>query len=221
MPDLEVLRKVPLFAELDSVHLESILRVTEQRSAPKHTVLFSQGDRGDSLYLILTGRVKAVLYAEDGRELILAVLGPGEIVGEMALFDLEEQRSATVVAAEDSEFLVLSGHQFKNVLNQNPAIAFSVIRTLSQRLKETSSRIANLIFLDTYSRVGRYLLDLAKRQGKRLADGSVLVTRPPQQEIAHYIGSSRETVSRALNDLEKQGLIRLAGRKILLFRLKK
>jgi CRP/FNR family cyclic AMP-dependent transcriptional regulator len=219
--DLEILRKVPLFADLDATHLQSILKVTEVKSAPKNSVLFSQGDRGDSLYLILSGRVKALLYAEDGRELILAVLGPGEIVGEMALFDLEEQRSATVVAAEDSEFLHLSGQQFKNVLNENPAIAFSVIRTLSQRLKDTSSRIANLIFLDTYSRVGRYLLDLAKRQGKRLADGSVLVTRPPQHEIAHYIGSSRETVSRALNDLEKQGLIRLAGRKILLYRLKK
>lgn len=221
MVDLEILRKVPLFADLDSAHLESILRVTETRSIPRGQVLFSEGDRGDSLYLVLAGRVKAALIAEDGRELILAILGPGEIVGEMALFDLEEQRSATVVTLEDCQFLTLSGAQFKSVLNQNPAIAITLLRTLSARLKETSSRIANLIFLDTYSRVGRYLLDLAKRQGKRLADGSVLVTRPPQQEIAHYIGSSRETVSRALKDLEKQGLIRLAGRKILLFRLKK
>ncbi|OYW04381.1 MAG: hypothetical protein B7X11_02995, partial [Acidobacteria bacterium 37-65-4] len=106
-------------------------------------------------------------------------------------------------------------------LQENPSIALAVIRTLSRRLKETNNRIGSLIFLDTYSRVTRYLLELAKRQGRQLADGSMVVVRPTQQEVALYLGTSRETVSRALTDLEHQGLIRLLGRKIILYRLQR
>jgi CRP/FNR family transcriptional regulator, cyclic AMP receptor protein len=215
-----VLRSVPLFSGLSRSQLESILAVSQTREFPKDTLLFREGDRGDSLYLVISGRVKAVLLAEDGRELILAFLGPGELFGEMALFDPEERRTATVISAEQSSLLILSGKQFMGLLMENPAIALSLLHTLTRRLKDTGIRIANLIFLDTYSRVGGYLLKMAEQQGRRLADGSLVLTRPPQQEIAHFIGSSRETVSRALRELEHQGLIRMIGKKIILNRLK-
>lgn len=221
MINKDLLRKAGLFADLDAGQLESILRVAEIRRFAKNTVLLRQGERGDTLYLVLSGRVKAVLVAEDGREVTLAMLDPGEMVGEMAVFDSEETRSATVITVEASELLILSGDQFKQALQENPSIAIAVIRTLSRRLKETNNRVGSLIFLDTYSRVARYLLDLAKRQGRQLADGSVVVVRPTQQEIALYLGTSRETVSRALTDLEHQGLIRLLGRKIILYRLQR
>lgn len=220
MSQLEALRQVPLFSELNSRQLEAVLRVSHIKDFPKDSVLCSEGDRGDALFLVLSGRVRAVLSADDGREVILAYLGPGEIVGEMALFDPEERRTATVVTAEPCSLLILSGRPFMELLAQNPPMALSIIRTLTRRLKETSNRIANLIFLDTYSRVGTHLLKMAQQEGRRLADGSYLITRPPQHEIAHFIGSSRETVSRALKELEHEGLIKVVGKKVILYRLK-
>jgi CRP/FNR family transcriptional regulator len=217
---VEALRSVPLFSGLSSKQLESIRRVSQTREFGKEALLFREGEQGDSLYLVLSGRVKAILMAEDGREVILAFLGPGELVGEMALFDPEERRTATVVTAEPSSLLILSGRQFMEVILQNPSIALSILRTLTRRLKDTSSRIANLIFLDTYSRVGSYFLKIAEQEGRKLADGSFLVNRPPHHEIAHFIGSSRETVSRALKELEHQGLIKVVGKKVILYRLK-
>jgi len=221
MFDLELLRKVGFFSKLEARDLAAVRDAAQVKKLPKNTLLFCEGDRGDALYLVLQGKVKASLLAEDGREVILSVLGPGELVGEMALFDLEERRSATVETLEDSELLVLSGVQFLKVLEGRPAIALSVIRTLSHRLRDTSSRIRSLVFLDTYSRVGRYLLDLAQQQGRELADGSLLVLRPTHQDIANFIGTTRETVSRALGELQSQGLIRLVGRRVILYRVKR
>lgn len=221
MFNLDVLRKVGFFSKLEARDLAAVRDAAQVKKVPKSTLLFCEGDRGDALYLVLEGKVKASLLAEDGREVILSVLGPGELVGEMALFDLEERRSATVETLEDSELLVLSGAQFLKVIESRPAIALSVIRTLSHRLRDTSSRIRSLVFLDTYSRVGRYLLDLAHQQGRELADGSLLVMRPTHQEIANFIGTTRETVSRALGELQNQGLIRLVGRRVILYRVKR
>lgn len=221
MFDLELLRKVGFFAKLEAKDLAAVRDAAQIKKVPKSTILFCEGDRGDALYLVLQGKVKASLLAEDGREVILSLLGPGELVGEMALFDMEERRSATVETMEDSELLVLSGAQFLKVLEGRPAIALSVIRTLARRLRDTSSRIRSLVFLDTYSRVGRFLLDLAQEQGRELADGSLLVSRPTHQEMANFIGATRETVSRALTELQQQGLIRLVGRRVILYRVKR
>ena len=219
MVDIKLLEGVPLFSGLSPGELKSIVEVSQVRSLEKDSVVFRQGDRGDFLCLVLSGRLKAILLGEDGREVILSHFGPGEIVGEMAVLDSEEERSATVVAAEETTLLTLSGREFMSVLRANPAMSLAVLQTVVGRLRETTRRMGSLIFLDTASRVGNYLAAIAKKQGKRLADGSVLVTRPTQQEIAHYIGASRETVSRALSDLEHHGLIRMIGKKVILYRV--
>ena len=219
MVDLELLRKVGFFSALEAKDLAAIRDAAQVRAFPKGKLLFCEGDRGDALYLVLRGKVKASLLAEDGREVILSLLGAGEIVGEMALFDVEERRSATVETLEDSELLVLSGQDFLGVMVSRPAIAMNVIRALSQRLRDTSCRIRNLIFLDAYSRVGRYLVDLARKQGRELADGSLLVMRPAHQEIANYIGTTRETVSRSMRELQEQGLLKIVGRRVILYRV--
>ena len=221
MEDLELLKKVPLFTNLGPRELMAIKDTASVIKLPKQNILFCEGDRGDALYLILKGKVKAFLLAEDGREVILSILDSGEIVGEMAIFDLEERRSATVETLEECEFLTISGDKFVKVLENHPQIGISVIKTLSRRLRDTSSRIRNLIFLDTYSRVGRFLLERAKTEGRELADGSVLVSRPTHEEIAGFIGTTRETVSRSLKELENQGLIRNIGRKVILYKIHK
>ncbi len=220
MDDLELLKKVPLFSNLGVRELMAVRDTSSIINLPKQNILFCEGDRGDSLFLILKGKVKAFLIAEDGREIVLSILGPGEIVGEMAIFDLEEKRSATVETLEDSQFLTISGEKFINVIKDYSSVGISIIKTLSSRLKTTSLRIRNLIFLDTYSRVGRFLLERSKSEGRVLADGSILLTRPTHEEIADYIGSSRETVSRALKELEHQGLIKNVGRKVILYKIK-
>jgi CRP/FNR family cyclic AMP-dependent transcriptional regulator len=221
MLDPSLLLKVPLFANLERDDLKSILDLAKIRKVDRGALIFQQGEKGDSLFLVLEGRVKAVLLGQDGREVILAYLEPGELVGEMALFDPEEERSATVFAATDCTLLSLSGRHFMSFLSKKPSVAITLLRSLTRRLKETSARIGNLIFLDTYSRVGGYLVAIAKKQGRPLADGSILVTRPSQQEIAQFIGASRETVSRALKELEHQGLIKMVGKKVILYRLQR
>lgn len=221
MQDLELLKKVPLFHNLGYRELMTIKDAANIMKLPKQNILFCEGDKGDALFLILSGKVKAYLLAEDGREVVLSILSPGEIVGEMAIFDMEEKRSATVETLEDSEFLTIKGSKFIKVLETNPRISLSVIQTLSGRLRDTSARIRSLIFLDTYSRVGRYLLDRAKTEGRELADGSILVGRPTHEDIAGFIGTSRETVSRALKELENQGLLKNVGRKVILYKIRK
>lgn len=220
MDYLEILKKVPLFKDLDSRELMALRDSGLILKLPKDKILFYEGDKGDSLYLILKGKVKAFLLSEEGREITLSILGEGELVGEMALFDVEEKRTATVMTLEDSEFFILSGDKFIQVVESYPKVAINVIKTLSRRLKITSLRIRNLIFLDTYSKVGRFLLDRAKSEGRLLADGSILVTRPKHEEIASFIGTSRETVSRALKELEHQGLIKNVGKKVILYKIK-
>ncbi len=221
MQDIELLKRVPLFQNLSPRELMAVKDSANVIKLPKQNILFCEGDKGDALFLILKGKVKAFLLAEDGREVILSFMGQGEIVGEMAIFDLEERRSATVETLEDCEFLTITGDKFIKVLEGNPQISLNVLKTLSSRLRDTSSRIRNLIFLDTYSRVGRYLLDRAKTEGRELADGSVLVTRPTHEDIANFIGTSRETVSRSLKELEGQGLLRNVGRKVILYKIRK
>lgn len=219
MVDIKLLQAVPLFSGLSEGELKSIVAVSQVKSLAKDAVVFRQGDRGDYLCLVLKGRLRALLLGEDGREVILSHFDPGDIVGEMAVLDSEEERSATVVAAEATEILTLSGREFMSVLRTNSAMSLAVLQTVIRRLRETTTRMGSLIFLDTASRVGNYLTAIAKKQGRRLADGSILVTRPTQQEIAHYIGASRETVSRALGDLEQHGLIRMIGKKVILYRV--
>lgn len=215
----DLLKKVEFFSSLDSIQLGAILKVAETRLFPKNTTLFHRGEPGDSLYVILSGRVKAILIGEDGREVTLAFLSAGEIVGEMALFDSGERRSATVLTVEPSELMMLTREQFMRAIAANPTIALSVMKTLARRLRETSKRVGDLIFLDTFSRLARYLVELAEKEGHPLADGSTLITRPTQEEIAHFIGASRETVNRVLKELENQGFIRLVRRKIIIYRV--
>ncbi|MEJ2369022.1 MAG: Crp/Fnr family transcriptional regulator [Acidobacteriota bacterium] len=218
MNELELLRRVPLFSDMEQEDLAIIRAAASLRRLPRNSVLFCEGDPGETLFLVLSGKVKATLTAEDGREVTLSHLGPGDIVGEMALFDMSERRSATVSAVSDCELLAVSGETFLRVVEENASIAKAVIRTLTTRLRETSSRIAGLVFLEAYRRLWQYLLDLSEKEGRVLADKSVLIERPTHQDIANYIGSSRETVSRMLKDLEHQKLIRVVGRKIILFR---
>ena len=144
---IEVLRKVPLFSGLSEADLSAFAELTRERSYPKGSVIVFEDDPGDALFLVAAGQVKVVLIAEDGREVILSVLGEGSFFGEMAVID-EEPRSAHVIAMEDSSLLVLRREDFHARLRHSPEVAISLLKEISRRLRRADEKIGSLVLLD-------------------------------------------------------------------------
>ena len=206
-----ILRTVPLFAGFSDVQLTMLTQVVTRRSVPRGSMLMAEGDATDSLYTIISGRLKVMMGDADGKEVILALLGPGEIVGEMGLID-DSPRSATVIAIEPSELLTISKREFRKCLAENFDMAMGVMRGLVRRLREADRKIGSLALLDVYGRVARLLIDMAEN-----VNGQKIVTkRLPKQDIAKMIGASREMVSRVMKDLQVGGYIEMRGSNIVL-----
>jgi CRP/FNR family cyclic AMP-dependent transcriptional regulator len=214
MDEKEVLRTVPIFSELSDEDISSLAHLALRKRYPKDTVVFFENEEGDFFFTILEGRIKVTILGDDGREVILSVLGPGDFFGEMALLD-NEPRSATAIAVEESELLSLHRNDFQTVLNDNRSITSALIRVLSARLRRANHQISTLALLDVYGRVARVIVDMAREEGKRLRDGRIAFRRATHQEIANRIGTTRETVTRMLKDLERQGLIHVEGKEIV------
>lgn len=215
MDERELLRTVPLFSELSDDAITSLSRLAARRRYPRDTVVFFENEEGDCLFMILEGRIKVTILGDDGREIILTMLGPGDLFGEMALLD-NEPRSATAIAVEESELLLLQRSDFQAVVGENPGISIALIKVLTARLRRANHQIQTLALLDVYGRVARVILDMAREEGRRLKDGRIAFRRATHQEIANRIGTTRETVTRMLKDLERQGLVRVEGREIIL-----
>jgi CRP/FNR family transcriptional regulator/CRP/FNR family cyclic AMP-dependent transcriptional regulator len=215
MEEKELLKTVPIFSELSEADTDALARLTTRRRYPKDTVVFFENEEGDAMFMILDGRIKVTILGDDGREIILSVLAPGDFFGEITLLD-NEPRSATAIAAEETELLLLHRAEFQGVLAENSSIGTALIRVLNQRLRRANHQISTLALLDVYGRVARVLLDMAKEEGRRLKDGRIAFRRATHQEIANRIGTTRETVTRMLKDLERQGLIHIDGREIVL-----
>ena len=161
---VDVLRKVPLFASLPSGELQVFSELVREKSYPKGSVILFENDPGDSLFLVAGGQVKVVLIGEEGREVILSVLGPGSFFGEMALID-DEPRSAHVIAMEDSNLLVLRREDFQTRLRASPEVAIALLRELSHRLRRADEKIGSLVLLDVNGRVADLLLRMADEEG--------------------------------------------------------
>ncbi|MFN2644320.1 MAG: Crp/Fnr family transcriptional regulator [Burkholderiales bacterium] len=182
-----------------------------RRSASRNTTIMSSGDATDSLYIVISGRLKVMMSDSEGKEVILAILGPGEFFGEMGLID-DEPRSASVVSIEPCELLSIAKRDFKRVVSENSEMAMAVMRGLVRRLREADRKIGSLALLDVYGRVARLLLDMAEN-----VNGEKIVTkRLPKQDIAKMIGASREMVSRVMKDLQTGGYIEMRGSNIVL-----
>jgi CRP-like cAMP-binding protein len=214
MDERELLRTVPIFNELTDEDIGHLARLTSRRRYPKDTVIFFENDEGDSFFMIVEGRIKVTILGDDGREIILSVLSVGDFFGEMALLD-NEPRSATAIAVEESELLLVQRSDFQAVLTDNRSITGALIRVLTARLRRANHQISTLALLDVYGRVARVILDMAREEGKRLKDGRIAFRRATHQEIANRIGTTRETVTRMLKDLERQGLIQVEGKEIV------
>lgn len=206
-----VLKAVPLFAGFPEDQLRMLTTMVTRRSAARTTTIMAGGDATDSLYIVLSGRLKVMMSDSDGKEVILSILGPGEFFGEMGLID-DEPRSASVVTIEPCELLAIAKRDFKKCLLENNDMAMAVMRGLVRRLREADRKIGSLALLDVYGRVARLLLDMAEN-----VNGEKVVTkRLPKQDIAKMIGASREMVSRVMKDLQTGGYIEMRGSNIVL-----
>ena len=214
METAQLLQKVSIFAGLPVDVLADLAARMRPRSAEAGAVIVSQEEIGDALYVIASGRFKVVLYGETGREIILSVLVSGDFFGEMSLLD-KQPRSANVVAIEDGEVVALDRDAFQNHLAGHPSTALAILAEMSRRLRHADEVIGNLALLDVYARVARAIRDLALKQGEPVDGGVLIRERPTQQEMAGLIGTSRETVSRALNDFTRRGLLEMNGKQIL------
>lgn len=199
---LVVLRNVPLFSGLDEVELERLSHVAARRRAARGEQVVRAGESADALLVLLTGRAKVTNFDEEGREIILAWLGPGEFFGEMGLID-GSPRSASVVAVENCELLAIGKNEFQRCMQDNFQVALKLMQILVRRLREADRNIESLALLDVYGRVARLLLDLSVEQGgKRMVKQKI-----SKQDMARMIGASREMVSKVMRDLEVGGYI--------------
>lgn len=208
MNTADFLQTVPLFRSLGAAEVANFAQMAREKSYPRGSVILFEDDPGDSLFVVREGRVKVVLVAEDGREVILGILGVGEHFGELSLID-DQPRSAHVVAMEDATLLVLRREDFRRRVEQNPAVAWALLIELSRRLRRADEKIGSLVLLDVPGRIARVILDAAAEVGGDFID------RPlTHQTIAHVIGASRETVSRAMREFVEAGWINTERRRI-------
>lgn len=183
-------------ADLKAVGMHGVAR-----SYPKNTIIVTEGDKTDSLYVILEGRVKAFVSDGEGHDMVLSTQGPGEYFGEMVLD--EGPRSASIMTLEPSRFLVVQKSEFREFVTKSPAFALSLIEKLIGRARALTASVKSLALMDVYGRVAHLLLELAEDGD----DGLVIPQRLTQQEIASRIGASREMVSRILKDLSTGGYL--------------
>jgi CRP/FNR family transcriptional regulator/CRP/FNR family cyclic AMP-dependent transcriptional regulator len=203
---MDNLKNVHLFATLNEKDIEVISRIIYINNYAKGEVVFQEGEKGDSLYIVLKGQVKVCLYDEDGREYILAAIGKDGFFGELALID-ELPRSANVITLENSELLIIRRHEFTRLLMENPTITISILKVLSRRLREADERIRWLAFLSVEGRVLKYLMGVGEKTGIKVKDYVIIEKGPTQIEIASSCGCSRETVSRMIKSLVKKGIL--------------
>lgn len=211
----QYLQSVGIFSGMSPDELTALSSRMQSREYPVGAVIVGQEDAGEALYVLTEGRVKVVLYGDGGREAILSILRSGEFFGEMSLLD-NEPRSANVIALEPTRALVLEREAFVRYVTTSPSGALAILAELSRRLRSADRIIGSLALLDVYGRVARTIQELARKDGRRTDEGILIEERPTQQEIASMVGTSRETVSRALNDFARRGLIEMNGKRLLL-----
>ncbi|MBW2365193.1 MAG: Crp/Fnr family transcriptional regulator [Deltaproteobacteria bacterium] len=204
-----LLKQIPLFSYLNNGELNSLAKVVHKKTFPKNTIIFSEGDEADSLYIILRGKVRALLNNIHGKELVLTIQEPGEYFGELALID-DDPRSATIMTKEETQLLILPGNAFKNLLRDNPDLIFNILKGLTARLRKATDKIEDLAFMNVYGRISRVLIQRAKHVGQKL----VIEERLTHQEIANMIGATREIVSRILKKLSDAGYISIKDKHI-------
>lgn len=203
---LELLGRVPVFEALSPADLEQVARVAVLRRLPAGQVIFREGDASDTCYVVVSGRARAVRENGDGRSIALAHFGPGDIFGELAMFD-DERRSATLETLDDLDALAIAGSDMRRLLRAHPDLAVKLVSALGRRLRETNERLSRQSFQTVQSRVAGVLGQLVARAQAEGAGPTDVLVVTTQAEMAQLAGSSRESASRFLAVLERAGVV--------------
>ncbi|MBL7135624.1 MAG: Crp/Fnr family transcriptional regulator [Candidatus Marinimicrobia bacterium] len=210
-----MIKNIPMFADLRDDILEKIYNLMQRRVYKRNNMILMEEDFGDTLFILNRGSVKITRLSDDGREVILSILGEGDFFGEMSIFD-GESRSANVVALEDSEVYILKRGDFIDLLEKHPKIAIALLQELATRLRKSDQQIEGLSLSDAENRIGMTISRLAEELGVIKMGQVVIHNLPYQQDIANMAGTSRETVSRMLTLLQRKGYIQKRGRKLII-----
>lgn len=206
----------PVLRDLENPTIQNFLAHCHRRRYPAKTNIIYAGDYPEVLYFIVKGSVAVLIEDEQGKEMVLAYLNPGDFFGEMGLFDEQQGRSAWVRARTECELAEISYPHFRQLAQKDPEILFHLASQMATRLRNTSRKVSDLAFLDVTGRIARTLLDLAK-QPDAMTHPDGMQIRITRQELGRIVGCSREMAGRVLKNLEEQGLISVNGKTIVVF----
>lgn len=209
-----IIRQAPLFSALDDEAARSLRNSMVALKLNKGQTLFKEGEEGDRLYVVVHGKIKLGRSSSDGRENLLSILGPGEMFGELSLFD-PEPRTSTATAVTDARLVSLAHDAVIGLLSSNPQTSLELLRRLAQRLRKSNEVLADLVFADVPGRVAKAIMDLGERFGVQKDDGFHVNHDLTQEELAQLVGASRETVNKALADFAARGWLKLEPRAVL------
>lgn len=210
---VELLRRIPLFSSLKSEDLEAINRVSIVKRFRKDHLILLEDEEGDTLFIIIKGKVKVTSISGLGKEVILSILSDGDFFGDMSLLD-GKPRSASVIALDDSDIRLIRRSDFLKLLEKHPRIPLKLLEELTSRLRKADERIESLALLDVTGRVAGILLQLANERGVTTPHGIFIKSRPTHQELANMVGTTRETVTRVLKQLEQKQYIEMTGKDV-------
>jgi CRP/FNR family transcriptional regulator, cyclic AMP receptor protein len=219
MNKVELLARVPLFSALNHHEIKKLSEVMFIKKYDRNeAIVLEEDSSANSMFVIVSGKIRVSVTGYEGREAILAMMGPSDYFGEMSVID-GEPRSASVYAVEPTELLVLRREELLAQLETNPRLALSMLVEFSRRLRSADTRITSLALLGVYGRVANTITELAHNRGKRVGNMIVIENRPTQQEIADMSGTTRETVSRVLSKLQRSGTLIVERDKIVILRM--
>ena len=209
-----IIRKAPLFSALDDDASHALRASMVALKLNKGQILFKEGEEGDRLYVVVHGKIKLGTTSADGRENLLSILGPGEMFGELSLFD-PEPRTSTATAVTDVRLVSLAHDAVMGLVTSSPQTSLELLRRLAQRLRKSNEVLADLVFADVPGRVAKAIMDLGERFGVQKEDGLHVNHDLTQEELAQLVGASRETVNKALADFASRGWVKLEPRAVL------
>jgi len=213
--ETDFLSQVSIFSELNQDDLEEVRKISTERKYPKGSMIILEEEYGDKLFIVKDGTVKITRVNDEGKEVILALLGSSEIFGEMAILD-GESRSANVLAQENCTLVVISSEDFLRILKHNFKVSFALMSELAKKIRKSDLQIEALSLSDAEHRIGVSILSLAEDMGV-IRNGKVTIQNLPfQQDIANMAGTSRETVSRVMKTFEDRNLILKEGHTVII-----
>ncbi len=210
----EVVRRAALFTALDDASAATLRESMSAVKVAKGQILFKEGDAGDRLFVVVEGKLKLGTSSGDGRENLLSILGPGDMFGELSLFD-PGPRTATATAVVDSRLLALANDQVIGWVTANPQVSLQLLGRLAQRLRKANDVLSDLVFADVPGRVAKAIIELGERFGTKKDDGLHVNHELTQEELAQLVGASRETVNKALADFASRGWVKLEPRAVV------